>query len=155
MQNSHIYSDSIAAAAYLLYYTNKLYKRNKEQQHPYHCISRCTRSQHWQTASATIIKGAHWCDNEPYFKVTTIQCDLIYNPISIIIDDDDMCVCERALVRSQLQLAYRMADCYCRVLQMLQLPKPSSASPLVLGSQTRFQFQCPIHSIYGRFHVWC
>lgn len=88
-----IYSDSIIVG-YLLYYTIKLYKRNKEQQHPQHCISRCTRTQHWQTASATIIKGAHWRDNEPYFKVTTIQCDLIYNPISIIIDDDDdMCMC--------------------------------------------------------------
>lgn len=31
-------------------------------------------------------------DNEAHFKVTTIQCDLIYNPISIIIDDD---VCAR------------------------------------------------------------
>lgn len=37
-----------------------------------------------------IIKGTHWRDNEPQFKVTTIQCDMIYNPISIIIDDD-MC----------------------------------------------------------------
>lgn len=31
-------------------------------------------------------------DNEAHFKVSTIQCDLIYNPISIIIDDD---VCAR------------------------------------------------------------
>lgn len=37
-----------------------------------------------------IIKGTHWRDNEPQFKVTIIQCDMIYNPISIIIDDD-MC----------------------------------------------------------------
>lgn len=31
-------------------------------------------------------------DNEAHFKVTAIECDLIYNPISIIIDDD---VCAR------------------------------------------------------------
>lgn len=31
-------------------------------------------------------------DNEAHFKVSAIECDLIYNPISIIIDDD---VCAR------------------------------------------------------------
>lgn len=72
-------------------------------------------------------------DNEAHFKVSTIQCDLIYNPISIIIDDD---VCARFDHAMNLHINTNLCPRLRLQLQLqlqlqLRLPSQMLSSPAI------------------------
>lgn len=68
-------------------------------------------------------------DNEAHFKVSTIQCDLIYNPISIIIDDD---VCARFDHAMNLHINTNLCPRLQLQLQLqLRLPSQMLSSPAI------------------------